>query len=588
MKYLLLFSLFFNIFSCATSPENPKNIVISGDYHSAYYAIDEIFSMELKNNNIKGGALSITEGKNLIYSTVKGEGFQEKLNKDSLFRIASISKLFTAIAIIKLFEQGKLKLDDPIDKYFPNFTYKNKKPSDKITIQMLLTHQSGLPPILKDFYLNKDIKPDNIFDSIKEEALIYNPGERFHYSNTAYHVLGALIEKVSGKSYTKFIQTEILLPLNMFSTYVDSETAIDSGGFEKSIVGFDKVDYYSIRDKPAGSFLSTLEDMEKFAIFLATKNANLGILKKESFDMMYKKITPSDKLSAYRPYGLGFMSNYLEIPNFSEIGHAGDLPGYTVYLSVIPDKQLGGVVLLNSGTGRISRLNILRDSMISALQLKHNEIGLGSKIESIPKRNIEEIFNNDYSGTYNFEMGGLEIKKVGNTYDATLNGNNIVLEKINDYRYKLGVKAFGLISIDLAKASGLDNMEFEFIRTEKETNHVFLNLNRKGIDMKLIADGVPSYIYDREYDSFVGSYIMARKSIQHTTPYNTIKSIVIKKNKDRLYIDLDRGFLHKIRYYPYPVSNDRLRVLGVGDFTLEKGSLRYSGFYFEKENTNYK
>ena len=156
----------------------------------------------------------------------KGYGFANAEHEvpnttQTKFRLGSITKQFTAMAILILQEQGKLKIEDPIGKYIDD----SPKAWEDVTIHHLLTHTGGVPSYTDDpAYVKKMMMPETVKSMIarfRDKPLDFKPGEKFHYSNSGYFLLGAIIEKVSGKSYEAFLKEAIFDPLGMHDTGYD-------------------------------------------------------------------------------------------------------------------------------------------------------------------------------------------------------------------------------------------------------------------------------------------------------------------------------------------------------------------------------
>ena len=183
------------------------------------------YDSALKNGPFNGGML-VAKGGNIIFETYKGTQnlkAADSIGAQTPFHIASVSKTFTAMAILKLVEQGKVQLADEFSKYFPAFNYPG------ITVQTLLNHRSGLPNYL---YFMEDLGwPDSVMIKnsdilnylVARKAELVNIGTadtRFNYCNTNYALLALLIEKVSGLSYPRFMQQTFFIPLGMKETFV--------------------------------------------------------------------------------------------------------------------------------------------------------------------------------------------------------------------------------------------------------------------------------------------------------------------------------------------------------------------------------
>jgi D-alanyl-D-alanine carboxypeptidase len=144
---------------------------------------------------------------------------QKLVQRDDIFRIGSVTKTFTAVIILKLIEEGRLSLDDPIAKWFPDFPN-----AEAITIHHLLNHTSGIPEIIPKVLLKSIIpstywKPEDLVDIIARDESSFTPPGIFEYSNTNYILLGLITEKISAKSFTQQLHEQILDPLNLKNTY---------------------------------------------------------------------------------------------------------------------------------------------------------------------------------------------------------------------------------------------------------------------------------------------------------------------------------------------------------------------------------
>jgi len=214
MKKILQFTIVLLIFAGCYEPADTSN------------QLDELFSSLFKTGE-PGGAVLIARKGALIYK--KGFGVadlqtKEAINPSTLFNTGSISKTFVAYGILKLASENKLSLDDPIQKYFPDF--RDSSIAAKVKIIHLLTHSSGLPDIRKVkedslFYLTA--KDEENWAPIKEvTGLEFEPGERFSYSNPAFNGLALIMEKVSGMKWQEFVLSRIMRPSGMSrSTFTD-------------------------------------------------------------------------------------------------------------------------------------------------------------------------------------------------------------------------------------------------------------------------------------------------------------------------------------------------------------------------------
>ena len=207
---------------------------------AAYERVAEAFYEKALDRPSFNGSFLVAKHGQIIFERYHGffdiKKRKDSLNANSAFHIASISKTFTGMAVLKLWEEGKLQLSDDLNKYFPNFPYQG------VTIKMLLSHRSGLPNYvhyLEKYNWNRKqfITNEGVLQSLYtyKPPLQFNVGKRFSYCNTNYALLALIIEKVSGQPYAQFLQNTFFKPLGMNDTYVfsmaDSATAMPSYEF---------------------------------------------------------------------------------------------------------------------------------------------------------------------------------------------------------------------------------------------------------------------------------------------------------------------------------------------------------------------
>ena len=168
--------------------------------------VDSYMSSYVKNGDFSGNVLIVKGGK-ILFERSYGQANYElgvPIKRDTKFRIASLSKTFTAAAIVLLQNQGRLNYADKLSKYIPDF-----KQADSISIYHLLLHQSGVVDINYDQYALDKLSLNDIINTVKNTTPYFKPGTQFRYSNTGYLLLAAIIEKVSGENYHSFLKKNI-------------------------------------------------------------------------------------------------------------------------------------------------------------------------------------------------------------------------------------------------------------------------------------------------------------------------------------------------------------------------------------------
>lgn len=298
-----------------------------------------------KNENFHGSILIAKEGSILLN---EGYGFsnfdQNTLNKtQTKFAIGSVTKQFTAMAIMKLSEKGLIDVNDSLSKYLPDFPN-----GDLITIHNLLTHSSGLVNFteLMEFYTlsSNNQTPMDILNLVKDKPLIFKPGEKFSYNNTNYLILGMLVEQLSNMSYEDYLQENIFNPINMNNTgisYGKNNGLHDATAYSGYLEVVPIDDEVLLRGAyGAGNMYSTTEDLYRWSEALKTEK----LVNKDTMDQIF---TEHIDMEGVGSYGYGWMIIDSEIGKI--ILHGGNTLGFTSSISRVVDLDLTIIVLSNVG-----------------------------------------------------------------------------------------------------------------------------------------------------------------------------------------------------------------------------------------------
>lgn len=300
--------------------------------------IDDLIAAEIKDKDGPGVVFMVAKKDKIIYQMVFGKANLElevPLTTDYVFQIGSMTKQFTAVAIMMLQEQGKLNTNDVLSKYIPDFPA-----GDKITIHHLLTHTSGI----KDFTKMKSIKdiaqkemtPKMMVDFFKNEPVDFLPGEKFDYNNSGYVVLGYLLEIVSGMSYEDFIENNIFKKIGMTqSNYATDRQVIRKRayGYQKKETGYvnKTVINYSV-PFASGAIMSTLQDMLKWQMALN----NNTLLNKENTQKLFDHYSLNNGETIN--YGYGW--HLRKINNSDSREHGGSIFGYKSMGVYLPNEGI--------------------------------------------------------------------------------------------------------------------------------------------------------------------------------------------------------------------------------------------------------
>ncbi len=330
-------------------------------WQEALQLIDVWLAAQHSYDNLPGISVAVVKDQEVIWS--RGYGYadldrQVRATPETKYSICSISKLFTSVAIMRLYEEGKLRLDDEIHTHLPWFDLKQQYPeSGPITIRSLLTHSSGLPRESAHPYWTGPDFPfpsrDEVKSGLEGQQTLYPASTYFQYSNLGMTLLGEVVAEVSGMPYDDFIHTHILQPLAMQHTV----TYMPAGEWGASLAtGYGAAKRNGARDPvalfdargiaAAAGFSSTVEDLARFARWQFQLLADGGeeILKASTLKYMQQVhwMDPDWKTS----WGLGF--SVWEENGTTIVGHGGSCPGYRSTIAIHPQKKLAVIVMINA------------------------------------------------------------------------------------------------------------------------------------------------------------------------------------------------------------------------------------------------
>ena len=317
---------------------------------------DEVLNYYNSKKNFNGAALVATNGQIEYLNTIGISNRQSgtTLNSKAKFKIASITKTFTVVLILQLFQQGKLDLKATIGEYLPNYTGEAK---DKVNIQNLLTYSSGIPNCEGNTGIEvyqKQITVDDFISKYCSGKLEFEPGKQFSYNNGDYIILGRIIEKLSGKSFAQNLKEKILKPLSLENTNMLSTKDIVSGLVPTYNIDDSTKIFYA--DDPmyienyfsAGAMYSTAEDLFKFdnAIF------TYKLLYKKTVDLM---LTPFPELYGVA-FGFWVTENKFGNINTKVANRQGSIWGANANWLHLIDKNKTFIVLSNTNATNLPEL----------------------------------------------------------------------------------------------------------------------------------------------------------------------------------------------------------------------------------------
>ena len=366
-KLQIIFSVFLALIILAVPIITSAQIVAGQTAEPSTAQIDQYIQDQMTQKNIVGLSVAIVQNNEVTY--LKGFGAASikrntQVTPQTIFDLASCSKSFTAMATLLLWDDGLIDLDQPLRHYIPEFQLADEKMSDEITVRQLLNQTSGLPGNFSEpIAYQKDSSTDNsdtmklLVAALKHIHTDRPPGSSFEYTNLNYNLLGALVERVSGRSFDDFVQERIFTPLGMNNSTLKPDVAdsLDRADGHQMMLGHvitrNIPIYHSAQ--PAGWVMSSAEDMAKWLLV----NMNNGILNGQQVipaSVMQLMHTPEINFvddGEKTSYAMGWFVGQTG-DGEPVIWHGGDTPNFLSEMIILPERNLGVVMLVNSQTSR--------------------------------------------------------------------------------------------------------------------------------------------------------------------------------------------------------------------------------------------
>ena len=350
--------------------------------------LDKTAAELVKDPNAASFTIGLVQKSGLVWT--KSYGYADIANKkpataDSVYRIGSITKQFTALMLLQLVRDGKVHLSDPVEKYLPEIhqvtgEYKNAPP---ITLVQLATHTSGLDrePADTETYVKGPVSDwvKILISALPHTKYLYEPGTRFSYSNIGYAILGAALSRAAHQPYTDYVKEKILLPLGMTHSDFEATPAIR----QDLAIGYDLDDKENKLDAetaekehqsgrgykvPNGAIYSTVGDMAKFEQ-LEMLGGPESVLSKKELEENAKRLITADRELDFG-YGIGFLVQRQAGHVF--IGHSGGVAGYLTMAMFQPTAETGIIILHNEIAPGIQKL---MEIFTKTLPVKEPEVG---------------------------------------------------------------------------------------------------------------------------------------------------------------------------------------------------------------------
>jgi len=309
--------------------------------------LERLVAREQRDKRLPSVTAAVLRDGETVWETAVGDG----ATSDTQYRLGSITKTFTAAAIMQLRDAGKLDLEDRLDAHVEDAVHAP-------TIRRLLSHTSGLQrETHDDAWLNQRFASvPELLETFDRAEHVLPPGARFHYSNLAFALLGIVVERVGGVPYREYVEQRLLQPLGLARTSFDPAAPAATGYLVKPYVEgvWDEAPVETGAWIAAGQLWGTVRDLCRWAAFLADPDES--VLAKRSVEEMRTVQSIADHVRWTAGYGLGL--SLARDGDRIVAGHGGSMPGFIAFVGVSPADNVGAAVLTNSSTARLDQLGL--------------------------------------------------------------------------------------------------------------------------------------------------------------------------------------------------------------------------------------
>jgi len=504
---------------CSSAPPVAPASIAHGDFPAVRSYATELIERTLAKETVQGISVALVDDQRVIWS--QGFGYADAEAKkpataDTLYRVASISKLFTDTAAMQLVESGKLNLDAPVQNLLPGFAPRAWDGSSVyITPRMLMTHHSGLQrDVARSFQSTTPPRFSEITDHF-DHYLPYQPGQMLSYSNIGLTVLGRVIERVGGRPFEELERYAVLDPLGMSHSAFDAAVS-PSSEMAKSYKGDEALPAIPLRDIPAGGLNSSANDLSRFMemIFANGQSGGHQVLAPESVSEMLRPQNADVKIDFDTRIGLGW---FLQSPDKAWIkgggwvaSHGGAIDGYRSSMIMLPEHKLGVVVLSNSSTAdgptRLIATEILKVALEAKTGIRQPDARTHQSNEADRKsafvdRSLEPNDIAKWVGNYTTLMGHVRIhSKDGKSLQLSAMGRTLELREREDGCFGLSYKLMGLFPMNLGT---LGNVGF----SRRTVDGRDILVARQGSAEALAGERLPDNAMRADLRRFVEQYI---------------------------------------------------------------------------------
>lgn len=506
VKLCVLLALGTLLAGCASPPPRPEHAP-RGDYAYTRQYASWLIEREMKKHKVTGLSIALVDNQHVVWT--QGFGYADQANgipatPDTVYRVGSVSKLFTASAAMQLAEQGKLDIDKPLRDYLPEFTTRTRAAHSRpITPRNLMTHHSGLPSDwIKGMWTPHPEPFTRVVEEIRGQYAASRPGTVFAYSNLGMTLLGHAVQKVSGEDFATYMERALLQPLGMSHSAFAPQA---QGPFAaKAYRNGKEAEDPPLRDVPAGGLNSSVLDMSRFLemVFAGGRSGEQQILKPQTLAEMLRPQNADVPLDFDLRVGLGWMLSGpggIDIRNAGPVAqHGGATLMFHSYLIALPEQKLGVVVLANSASAGAVVGKVAAEALKLALEAKTG-IRQPPPEQPVAAPPLTTQARQAYVGYYATPLGLAKVTDTLGQLRAEAMGKTFRLEPRADGEVGLEYRVLGLFPVRLGD---LDRVT---LRRASVAGHDVLVARSNGVDL-LAGEKIAPEPLSQEWLGRLGDY----------------------------------------------------------------------------------
>lgn len=565
----------------------PQSLLSQEYLHSLY---EKKYQNRLKRADVVGMSMGLIVDGEIRHK--QNFGYEDKENginasSKTQYKIGSISKVFTALALLKLQEEGKVDINNSILQYIPELAIKSSfNEENTLLIKDILSHSSGLPSDMFNGLFSKEPQDfEWTLHKVNQQFMASYPKYEFSYSNLGYGFLGELISRISGETYVDYMRKEVFEPLGLNDTYVfNGEETLSKAYIKKKLYEPDM-----IRDKAAGSVVSTVDDMLKFLLFFINEGKSNGkqFLSKESMSLLEVNFLEGNVVESPFNYSLGLFIHPCKIleGSLSEsdtlIEHGGDTNAFHASFGYLKHKKLGAVLLTNSKNGgRVNNVITLMNHYLEETEYKELEL-INKEPEEIILSQNNPLSDEEMSGTYAIANFLVDIDN-STKIKTKIAGQKIVLTKTDEANtFKIKAMLLGFIPIKIKEA--------KLVFFKKDQKIYVSRMNVENRRHQIVGFKTGKFEFNSSWNKYLGEY-KAVDAIESNFKELAFKgSCILSEEDDLLILTFPDGFM--IPSVSFVADTEQMAYsTGLGRNTgysltiLENGNLSFMGYELQKVN----